>query len=278
MNGRVYDPVLGRFLSPDPLVQFPAFSQSWNRYSYVNNTPTSFTDPSGFAIPEPTREEESIDEIIVYGQRGGGISFGGPPNHSWFGGIVTRPKISSPLDSSVHVDTSDFYSVTDDNGCLNSGITCFATPTGVLGKFNSTRTGVSTGVNHVINQAGGITSPVTSPPNVDDNPVPPPYSHNDRRDIQKWIKRGLIVGAIIGAGVAVYLTAPIVLPALAFGHTGVAAFWGIIFNLEVFSALAVHASLGGGLGGVIGMGIGAVGFSLAPPPPSPQGTRGESHD
>ncbi len=48
MNGRVYDPVLGRFVSPDPFVQFPGFSQSWNRYSYVNNTPTSFTDPTGY--------------------------------------------------------------------------------------------------------------------------------------------------------------------------------------------------------------------------------------
>ncbi|MGS2724925.1 RHS repeat-associated core domain-containing protein [Porticoccus sp. GXU_MW_L64] len=48
MNGRVYDPVLGRFLSPDPYVQLPASSQNWNRYSYVLNNPMSFVDPSGF--------------------------------------------------------------------------------------------------------------------------------------------------------------------------------------------------------------------------------------
>ena len=47
MNGRVYDPVLGRFLSPDPIV-YPTLSQSWNLYSYVINTPTSLTDPSGY--------------------------------------------------------------------------------------------------------------------------------------------------------------------------------------------------------------------------------------
>src|SRR5690606_22638018 len=47
MNGRVYDPVVGRFLSPDSFVQFPAFSQNSNRYSYVDNKPTSFTDPTG---------------------------------------------------------------------------------------------------------------------------------------------------------------------------------------------------------------------------------------
>jgi len=49
MNGRVYDPTLGRFLSPDPIVQAPAFSQSWNRYSYVFNNPLSLVDPSGYA-------------------------------------------------------------------------------------------------------------------------------------------------------------------------------------------------------------------------------------
>jgi RHS repeat-associated protein len=47
MNGRVYDPVLGRFLSPDPVIQDPYDSQSLNRYSYVRNNPLRFTDPSG---------------------------------------------------------------------------------------------------------------------------------------------------------------------------------------------------------------------------------------
>ena len=48
MNGRVYDPVLGRFLSADPYVQAPLFSQSYNRYSYVWNNPLSMVDPSGY--------------------------------------------------------------------------------------------------------------------------------------------------------------------------------------------------------------------------------------
>ncbi|WP_020413338.1 RHS repeat-associated core domain-containing protein [Microbulbifer variabilis] len=48
MNGRIYDPTLGRFLSPDPFVQFPSSSQSWNRYSYVRNNPLSVFDPSGY--------------------------------------------------------------------------------------------------------------------------------------------------------------------------------------------------------------------------------------
>ncbi len=50
MNGRVYDPVLGRFISADPQIQFPSNLQSFNRYTYVHNNPLSYTDPSGFGI------------------------------------------------------------------------------------------------------------------------------------------------------------------------------------------------------------------------------------
>jgi RHS repeat-associated protein len=47
MNGRVYEPRLGRFLSADTIVQDPSSTQSLNRYSYVFNNPLSNTDPSG---------------------------------------------------------------------------------------------------------------------------------------------------------------------------------------------------------------------------------------
>ncbi|MFO1466508.1 MAG: RHS repeat-associated core domain-containing protein [Steroidobacteraceae bacterium] len=47
MNGRVYDPQLGRFLSADPIVQTLNISQALNPFSYVMNNPLSLTDPSG---------------------------------------------------------------------------------------------------------------------------------------------------------------------------------------------------------------------------------------
>ena len=50
MNGRVYDPEIGVFLSADPLVQFPHSTQGLNRYAYVGNNPLSYTDPSGHLI------------------------------------------------------------------------------------------------------------------------------------------------------------------------------------------------------------------------------------
>ena len=47
MNGRLYDPVIGRFLSCDNFVQEPNNSQNFNRYSYCLNNPLKYTDPSG---------------------------------------------------------------------------------------------------------------------------------------------------------------------------------------------------------------------------------------
>lgn len=51
MGGRVYDPLLGRFTSPDPIVQLPLNTQGLNRYSYTLNAPLTYTDPSGHWIP-----------------------------------------------------------------------------------------------------------------------------------------------------------------------------------------------------------------------------------
>lgn len=47
MNGRMYDPLVGRMLSPDNYVQSADASQTFNRYSYVHNNPLKYTDPDG---------------------------------------------------------------------------------------------------------------------------------------------------------------------------------------------------------------------------------------
>jgi len=85
MNGRVYDPEIGRFLSPDPIVQSPGYSQSWNRYAYVMNSPISYTDPSGYI-----RQPSSAGDICAAspaclnfnnsngGPSGGSTSYGVP--------------------------------------------------------------------------------------------------------------------------------------------------------------------------------------------------------
>ncbi len=52
MNGRVYDPLVGRFLSPDNYVQAPGSTQAFNRYSYCINNPLKYTDTSGQKFPQ----------------------------------------------------------------------------------------------------------------------------------------------------------------------------------------------------------------------------------
>jgi RHS repeat-associated protein len=47
MKGRVYDPQLARFLTPDPVIARPEATQPWNPYVYVSNNPLRNTDPTG---------------------------------------------------------------------------------------------------------------------------------------------------------------------------------------------------------------------------------------
>ena len=83
MNGRMYDPVIGRFISPDNYVQLPDFSQSYNRYSYCLNNPLKYTDPSG--------ELFGIDDLIVAGASfaAGYVSNGLSTGHWGMSSIVT---------------------------------------------------------------------------------------------------------------------------------------------------------------------------------------------
>ncbi|WP_299587552.1 RHS repeat-associated core domain-containing protein [uncultured Microbulbifer sp.] len=50
MNGRIYDPRLGRFMQADPFIQATADTQMNNRYSYVRNNSLNATDPSGYFV------------------------------------------------------------------------------------------------------------------------------------------------------------------------------------------------------------------------------------
>ena len=74
MNGRVYDPALGRLMSPDPTVQFAANSQSYNRYSYVLNNPIRSTDPTGFLLDEYTGVS-GVDFTVGMGLTIGSMAF-----------------------------------------------------------------------------------------------------------------------------------------------------------------------------------------------------------
>ena len=85
MNGRVYDPAVGRFLSVDPIVREAAASQSWNGYGYVEGRVLSWRDPSGWS---------GLESIVVTGRR---IARDGTMIGSGFGGNLSGPAgISGP--------------------------------------------------------------------------------------------------------------------------------------------------------------------------------------
>jgi hypothetical protein len=54
-GGRMYDPLIGRFLSADPTIPDVANPQALNRYAYGFNSPLKYTDPDGHC-PMPSAE------------------------------------------------------------------------------------------------------------------------------------------------------------------------------------------------------------------------------
>jgi RHS repeat-associated protein len=86
MNGRIYNPSGTKFLSADPYIPHPSNTQSFGRYSYVNNNPLSLVDPTGF-------DDDGLDEIVVtagpvwdftvdiFGDIGDFLGFGGGGPH-----------------------------------------------------------------------------------------------------------------------------------------------------------------------------------------------------
>jgi hypothetical protein len=71
MKGRVYDPTLARFLTPDPFVSDPSATQPWNPYAYVRNNPLRYTDPSGFEECAGCEEFWNAGEAFWEGGTGG---------------------------------------------------------------------------------------------------------------------------------------------------------------------------------------------------------------
>jgi RHS repeat-associated protein len=94
MNGRVYDPVLGRFLSPDPVVQSPYDTQGLNRYAYVRNNPLRYTDPSGFCFnghPAADQQVQQCMENIIF-QYARNLA-----DHGWLADIAQQSEFNSRI-------------------------------------------------------------------------------------------------------------------------------------------------------------------------------------
>lgn len=68
MNGRIYDPLLARFVQADPTLQFTQLSQWYNRYSYVLNNPMTYTDPSGYFVKWVMKKTGTWNILRAIGQ------------------------------------------------------------------------------------------------------------------------------------------------------------------------------------------------------------------
>ena len=83
-NARLYDPVIGRFFSPDPFVQAPDFTQSFNRYSYCLNNPVMYSDPDGESILAISMVVGAVVCAYIGGTAANGWNYN-PCSWSWDG-------------------------------------------------------------------------------------------------------------------------------------------------------------------------------------------------
>jgi RHS repeat-associated protein len=68
MNARVYDPDIGRFLSPDPTIPLIYNPQAYNRYAYTLNNPLNLRDPTGFSgDPNPGDNDMTLGNVVNEG-------------------------------------------------------------------------------------------------------------------------------------------------------------------------------------------------------------------
>ncbi|MCR9159949.1 MAG: RHS repeat domain-containing protein [Nannocystaceae bacterium] len=65
MRGRMYDPVIGRFLSVDPVIENALEVGTWNAYSYVLNRPLSLVDPTGLAAANSVDDDRRSEATAV---------------------------------------------------------------------------------------------------------------------------------------------------------------------------------------------------------------------
>jgi len=155
--------VIGRFISPDSIVQAPTDPQTLNRYSYCRNNPLVYTDPSGHIF--------GIDDAFLIGMVLAGAALGASTSAIMGGnpllgaltgaisatffmgahGIVALKGLEGVVAASVHVAAGAA------SGAVNAAIT------GGNPLMGAVTSGVSAGVAYGVGsalQAAGVTSAI----------------------------------------------------------------------------------------------------------------------
>lgn len=115
MNGRVFDPRIGRFIQPDPVVGQPTIGDNHNRYAYVLNSPLSATDPTGLDCGSSTDDCGWWQPIYV----ADGYTWGGWEDASAGGGCIDSPN---GICSTVNLETGVETYCNSSGGCAQRSI------------------------------------------------------------------------------------------------------------------------------------------------------------
>ena len=93
-KARLYDPVLGRFISPDSIVPNPEDPQSFNRYSYCLNNPLKYTDPSGHENYAWGYDQGDYTAATLSSESGmsGATDSSGRSNSNFFSNLIDSAK------------------------------------------------------------------------------------------------------------------------------------------------------------------------------------------
>jgi len=118
MNGRLYDPVIGRFFSPDNFVLDNTFTQDFNRYSYARNNPLKYTDPTGMTVVIEGEEKRSYFREVRRGAKELGFSV--KMNKDGLLSAMYRGKGEISIDGQKFLDAVNSKSITIKINATNS--------------------------------------------------------------------------------------------------------------------------------------------------------------
>ncbi len=120
MNGRVFDPVIARFVTPDPRVPNIEWLQDHNRFAYVLGNPFSYTDPTGFSAyndlsnPAASAKGDSRDSNYIsswFGVAAGAVAATPPATQAgkaaeWVAGVIG--ELHAP-EQVLHNHLNDYF-------------------------------------------------------------------------------------------------------------------------------------------------------------------------